>query len=84
MSMNVPVIITETIGFWDKDVFIDNVNIFFVSENKLDIWTKKIRDVLTNEIQTKLVIDNSKKLISEKYNTDLFYRKIKKVIFSSD
>ena len=82
--MNVPVIITETIGFWDKDVFIDNVNIFFVSENKLDIWTKKIRDVLTNEIQTKLVIDNSKKLISEKYNTDLFYRKIKKVIFSSD
>tara|TARA_B100001121_G_scaffold303983_1_gene318806 strand:+ start:4699 stop:5826 length:1128 start_codon:yes stop_codon:yes gene_type:complete len=84
MSMNVPVIITETIGFWDKDVFIDNVNIFFVSENKLDLWTKKITDVLTNESQTKLVIDNSKKLISEKYNTDLFYRKIKKVIFSSD
>ena len=84
IHVNNVLIITETIGFWDKDVFIDNVNIFFVSENKLDIWTKKIRDVLTNEIQTKLVIDNSKKLISEKYNTDLFYRKIKKVIFSSD
>ena len=45
MSMNVPVIITETIGFWDKDVFIDNVNIFFVSENKLDIWTKKVNQM---------------------------------------
>ena len=82
--MNVPVIITETIGFWDKDVFIDNFNIFFVSENKLDIWTKKIRDVLNNQSMTKHVIDNSKKLISEQYNTDLFYRKIKKVIFNSD
>ena len=84
MSMNVPVIITETIGFWDKDVFIDNFNIFFVSENKLDIWTKKIRDVLNNQSMTKHVIDNSKKLITEQYNTDLFYRKIKKVIFNSD
>ena len=27
MSMNVPVIITETVGFWDKEVFIDNENI---------------------------------------------------------
>ena len=71
MSMNVPVIITETIGFWDKDVFIDNVNIFFVSKNKLDTWTKKIRDVLTNEIQTKLVIDNSKNLFQK--STILIY-----------
>ena len=30
MSMGVPVLITETIGFWDKDIFKNNENIFLL------------------------------------------------------
>ena len=38
MSMNVPVIITKTSGFWDYDTFENNRNIIFAEKNDIKLW----------------------------------------------
>ena len=40
ISMGVPVIITETMGFWDFTNFKNNKNILFVENNKVETWKK--------------------------------------------
>ena len=40
MASGTPVIITRTEGFWDKENFIDNMNILFVEKNNIEKWTK--------------------------------------------
>ena len=42
MSMEVPVMITDTIGFWDKETFSHNENIFFIPKNTSKIWIENI------------------------------------------
>ena len=49
MASGTPVIITRTEGFWDKENFIDNMNILFVEKNNIEEWTKKINNLSTNK-----------------------------------
>ena len=42
MSMKVPVVITETVGFWEKEKFENNKNIF-MKENNLENWEIMIK-----------------------------------------
>lgn len=83
MSMRVPVLITETIGFWDKDVFKDGENIFFIEKNDINKWSNKIKEIIQNKKITNQVIDNSFNLIKNNYNTDFFYKELKEIIFKN-
>ena len=49
MSMGVPVLITETKGFWDPYNFKDNKNIFFVTKSSNDEFTKKIIELISDK-----------------------------------
>ena len=83
MSMGVPVLITETIGFWDKDVFKDGENIFFIEKNDINKWSNKIKEIIQNKKITNQVIDNSFNLVKNNYNTDFFYKELKEIIFKN-
>lgn len=83
MSMGVPVLITETIGFWDKDVFKDGENIFFIEKNDINKWSNKIKEIIQNKKITNHVIDNSFNLVKNNYNTDFFYKELKEIIFKN-
>lgn len=83
MSMRVPVLITETIGFWDKDVFKDGENIFFIEKNDINKWSNKIKEIIQNKKITNQVIDNSFNLVKNNYNTDFFYKELKEIIFKN-
>ena len=42
MSRGVPVMITKTDGFWDKENYKNEKNIIFVDEDSVDGWVDKL------------------------------------------
>ena len=82
MSMGIPVMITDTVGFWDKDLFKNNENIFFVSKNNLNTWIEEIRRVLNDKELINYVSNKSKNITSEIYNSENFYKSMKNVIIN--
>jgi glycosyltransferase involved in cell wall biosynthesis len=72
MSMGVPVIISLTTGFWDKDKFIDELNIFFEQENNLNSWVNKIDSLFNDVNKLKYVSKNSVELIAKNFDIGLF------------
>ena len=45
MCVGTPVLISKTKGFWDTNLFKDQVNIYFAN-NSLSDWSKKIDKIL--------------------------------------
>jgi len=76
MSVGIPVIISNTQGFWDHDEFIDYHNISFVYENNLNNWIKKINELIDDSKLLKIISENAKKTISEKFNLEIFFKKL--------
>jgi len=76
MSTGTPVMITKTDGFWDPNLFIDLKNIFFVYENTLEAWQKKIYELNENPELIYEVVKNGKDLIREEHNIDDFSKKL--------
>ena len=71
MSVGTPVLITKTKGFWDKNNFIDEKNIFFVEENELEIWKKCIESSLNN-VNYQKIINEGVDLIKSNYSLNQF------------
>jgi len=71
MSVGTPVLITKTKGFWDKNNFIDEKNIFFVEENELEIWKKCIESSLNN-VNYQKIINEGVDLINSNYSLNQF------------
>ncbi len=82
MSMEVPVMITDTIGFWDKETFSHNENIFFIPKNTSKIWIENIIKAINDQDNLEMVANKSKSTVNETYNLDIFYRAIKKTVFN--
>ena len=82
MSMKVPVVITETVGFWEKEKFENNKNIFFMKENNLENWEIMIKKLIENSEHLKSVAYKGNETILENYNLDNFYKKIVEIIFN--
>lgn len=80
MAVGTPVMITKTDGFWDIENFIDNKDLFFVSDNDVDLWIEKIRTVLSNNKLMSYVSLNAKEKTLNNYNLDNFYEKLFKDI----
>ena len=49
MSCGVPVIISNTIGFWDSDRFKNDYHLVRLEDNSLDSWVSKISEILKSE-----------------------------------
>ena len=72
MSMGVPVAITHTDGFWDKELFSDSTNIFFVDKNILSIWTQSIIKIMSDLKLHEKISSEAIKTIEEHYTSELF------------
>lgn len=70
MSMGIPVLITNTEGFWDSKSFNDNQELFFIKENSIDLWASKIKLLLSDELKLDKVSKNAKKLVNEKFSIE--------------
>ena len=68
MASGTPVIITRTEGFWDKENFIDNMNILFVEKNNIEEWTKKINNLSTNKELFNKLSESSQNLVENYYS----------------
>ena len=66
MSMNIPVMITYTEGFWEEHLFVDEKNIFFI-KNGLNEWVSKIKN-LEKRNDLNVVTDNAYKTVKEHFN----------------
>ncbi len=80
MSLGTPVLISETEGFWDKDLFRDNKEIFFISDNSLNGWIYKIKDLYDNLELLEKVSINATNLVREKLNLNEFHKTVKTII----
>ena len=80
MSTGTPVLITNTKGFWDSSTFLNDKNIFFVEENKIITWKKRI-DFLSNNIELLSEVGkNGRDVVHTHYNLNNFTQKIKKYL----
>ena len=80
MSIGIPVMITDTDGFWDKDKFSNNDNILFVEKNILSIWIKSINKIM-NDIQLQNDISSEGlNTVKENYESSIFSEKLFKVL----
>ena len=80
MSCKTPVLISETIGFWDKENFIDNKNIFFFKNNSAEDSVLKIRELLSNQDILFNVSSNAFKTVREKYTLKNFSDKLEQIV----
>ena len=74
MSMGIPVIITETKGFWDSEKLIDQEHIFLVNYKTKEQWSKFIQDLLKNRKLLKTVSKNARKVVKENYDHKILHK----------
>jgi len=76
MSLGIPVIISDTEGFWDREAFIDEVELFFVKNNSLDGWVQCINEKYNDIELLKKISYNSKNKINNYFNLEKFNKKL--------
>ncbi len=79
MSLGIPVMITETKGFWQKDIFLDEENIFFVNDFDYKNWVNKINKVFNDDLQIKKISKNAKSTVLENYKLEVLYKFINQI-----
>ena len=79
MAMEVPVIITETDGFWEKSLFENYKNIFFLGSN-INEWVSLINDLDKNKHKQIKVSKNARKTIEENYSNIKVYKKFLEIL----
>lgn len=81
MCIGTPAMISNTEGFWDKDKFNHNKNIFFVSPNSTDEWVDAISKTLNNKKLLDEVSKNSILDVKEYFNLQTFHNSLKTLTF---
>lgn len=72
MASGTPVLISNTKGFWDKDLFRDNIEIFFCKQDNVNEWVIKINTILENQQILDNVAKNGQDLIQKKFDLPIF------------
>jgi len=80
MSMKTPPIITNTEGFWDKESFINQENIFFMHSNLVDEWRDQINLIYNNDDLYKKVAIGGNKLVQNYFDIKIQYEILLKII----
>ena len=73
MSLGIPVMITKTKGFWQKNLFINNENIIFVDDFQYKTWIQKINEIFYDDLKIKKISKNAKETILNNYKLEKFY-----------
>lgn len=80
MSLGIPVIVSKTSGFWDKNNFINENNIIFIESKESKEWIKKINEIYDNEQFLNKISCNSKNTVNENFNLDIFDKNIREYL----
>ncbi len=80
MSCGVPVIISNTIGFWDSDRFKNDYHLVRLEDNSLDSWVSKINEILKSEDLLAEISKNGIELINNNYDISKFNEYIEKTM----
>ena len=73
MSLGIPVMITDTQGFWQKDIFLDNENIIYINDFDYKTWVLKINEIFNDDSKIKKISKNAKNTIFENYKLEVLY-----------
>ena len=74
MSLGIPVMITETKGFWQKEVFLDNENIIFVNSFNYESWVDNINKIFNDNPKIKKISKNAKNTVLKNYKLEVLYK----------
>lgn len=80
MSLGIPVVISQTKGFWDPDIFNHNENIIFIEENSETAWVNSIQAIYNNDELLQKLSKNAFNTITKHYNLDVFHDKLLKIL----
>ena len=79
MSMGIPVVISETKGFWDSEKLIDQEHIFLVNYKTKEQWSKFIKDLLENRKLLKTISKNARKIVKEHYDHKILHEALEEL-----
>ena len=80
MSLGVPVLISETEGFWDTEAFKDNTHIFLERENTQDSWIKKINKIYKDTDLLEKISKNAQENIDANFNLVKFNSRLNELM----
>lgn len=80
MSIGTPVLISETEGFWDKDKFINQEDIFFIDEDNFESWLKEVERITNSKLILEKVSLNSKSKVRDELNNQVFFKNLLKYL----
>jgi len=80
MSMEIPVMISDTEGFWDKSYFSHEENIFFIQNNTVDNWIKEIKKLYSDKHKLSTLGKKGKSTIEKRFILDNFYKGLEEII----
>lgn len=81
MSVGTPVAITRTKGFWEKEKYFHDKNIFFIEGNKLESWKNFFEYTIFNDSLLNKVSIESLITTNKNYTIDSFNQKVYDVVF---
>jgi len=79
MSLGIPVLISDTEGFWDKENFIHEHNILFCN-NSIDDWVESIERYFNDLSLLSKVSKNGQDLVKNKFNLNIFNEKLQEFL----
>lgn len=79
MALKIPVIISDTVGFWDRKMFKSNKHLVLI-ENKKSFWVQTINNLLDDQVRLNKLTDNAYQMVSKNFNLNNFIQNIEKLI----
>ena len=80
IACGTPVLISKTSGFWDKDLFKDGDNIFFVKENNTNSWEVEINKLYKNKSALENCSLNGIKTVKEHLDLTKFSQNLYRLV----
>ena len=80
MSLGIPVIISDTKGFWDKNKFTHKENIYFVQPNSEDNWIKSVEHLFNNSELLEKLSNQGKEIVVNEFSLDSFNNQLTDIL----
>ena len=82
MSMGVPVIISDTEGFWDRNNLVSDKNIFLIKNLNADEWVSKINTLINDKEALSNISLESKKVVNNFYKKDILIKRLSELVIT--
>jgi len=80
MSQGVPVMISDTKGFWDRDTLIDKKHLILVKDNNAQEWTEQIERLYKSKDELETISQNALEVTKSKFSMKNFNNQISELI----